>query len=119
MTETIIYKDKLIEISNNFILLKNYYLPFIGSKRVPFDKIKSVTVEKPSLLNGQFRIWGTGNFVTWFPLDLWRPSRDKIFIIALIGKTMRIGFTTENSETVIRILEQKGLIQHTTAEPIA
>jgi hypothetical protein len=119
MTETMIYKDKLIEISNKFILLKNYYLPFIGSKRVPFDKIKSVTVEKPSLLKGQFRIWGTGNFVTWFPLDLWRPSRDKIFIISLLGKTMRIGFTTENSETVIRIFEQKGLIQHTTAEPIA
>jgi len=119
VTENIIYKDKLIEISNNFILFKNYYLPFIGSKRVPFDKIKSVTVEKPSLLKGQFRLWGTGNFVTWFPLDLGRPNRDKIFMIYLLGKTIRIGFTAENSETVVRIFEQKGLIQHTTAEPVA
>ncbi len=115
MAENNIYEDRLIEISTDSILIKNYYFPLVGSKRVPFDKIEFITAEKPSLLNGQFRIWGTRNFVTWYPLDCARPSRDKIFIINLLGKTIRIGFTVNNSETVLRILEQKGLIQHATA----
>lgn len=115
MAENIIYKDKLIEISNDSILIKNYYFPLIGSKRVPFKNIQSIIVEKPSSSNGKFRIWGTRNFATWFPLDFWRPKRDKIFMINLIGKTVCVGFTVNNSETVLRILEQKGLIQHATA----
>ncbi len=115
MEESIIYKDHLIEISNDSILIKNYYFPLIGAKRVPFKNIQSVTAEEPSLLNGQFRIWGTRNFVTWFPMDFLRPQRDKIFMINLIGKTVDVGFTVKNSETVIKILQQKGLIQHATA----
>ena len=115
MAENIIYKDKLIEISNDSILIKNYYFPFIGSKRVPFKNIQYVSAEQPSLLNGKFRIWGTRNFATWFPLDFWRPKRDKIFMINLIGKTICVGFTVKNSETVFQILEKKGLIQHATA----
>ena len=115
MAENNIYEDRLVQISNDSILIKNYYFPLIGSKRVPFNKIESVTAEKPSLLKGKFRIWGTSNFVTWYPLDFARPSRDKIFIITLLGKTIRVGFTVKNSETVLRIFEQKGLIQHATA----
>src|SRR5271169_448255 len=115
MAENNIYEDKLIEISNESILLKNYYFPLIGSKRVLFKKIKSVTAEKPSSSNGRFRICGTGNFVTWYPLDFARPSRDKIFMMNLLGDKIRIGFTVKNSEKVLRIFEQKGLMQHATA----
>lgn len=115
MAENIIYKDTLVEISNDSLLIKNYYFPLIGSKRVLFQNIESVTAEQPSISNGQFRIWGTGNFVTWFPLDFWRPKRDKIFMIHLCGKTISVGFTVKNSETVYKILDQKGFIQHATA----
>ena len=115
MAENIIYEDRLIEISNDFIVIKNYYFPLIGSKRVPIDKIQSITAETPSLLKGKYRIWGTGNFATWWPLDFARPARDKVFMINRPGKRIRIGFTVNNSETVLRILEQKGLIQHATA----
>ncbi len=115
MIENNVYEDRLVKISNDSILIKNYYFPLIGSKRVPFNKIESVTAEKPSLMKGKFRIWGTGNFVTWWPMDFARPTRDKVFIINRLGKTIQIGFTVNNSETVLRILEQKGLIQQATA----
>ena len=115
MSNNIIYKDNLVEISNDFILVKNYYFPLIGSKRVAFNKIDSIRAEEPSLMNGRFRIWGTGNFTTWFPLDLARPKRDKIFTISIHGKTVNVGFTVKDSETVVRIFGQKGLIKHATA----
>ncbi len=110
-----LYEDRLVKISNDSIILKNYYFPLIGSKRVPFNRIESVAADNPSLLKGKFRIWGTGNFVTWWPLDFARPSRDKVFIMNRLGKTIRIGFTVHNSDTVLRIFQQKGLVRHATA----
>ena len=35
MDGNVIYKDKLVEVSSDSILLKNYYFPFIG-KRIQF-----------------------------------------------------------------------------------
>jgi hypothetical protein len=110
-----VYKDKLIEISHDFLLLKNYYVPFGNPKRVPFEEIESVTAEKPSLSVGKWRIWGTGNLTSWFPLDFARPRRDLVFMVCLRGKTIRVGFTAENSEAVVRIFEQRGLLHHRTA----
>jgi hypothetical protein len=110
-----VYNDKLVEINNDSITLKNYYFPFATSKRIPFDKIKSIKIQNPSLFTGQARIWGTGDFMTWFPLDLGRIKRDKIFVISIIDKSIRVGFTVENSETVLQIFEQKGLITKRTA----
>ncbi len=114
MDENIIYKDRLIEITSNAILFKNYYF-FGSSKRVPFEKIKSVAIDQPSLSAGKWRIWGTGNFTTWYPLDIHRPSRDKIFLMSLIGKRVRIGFTAEDSEAVRLILKEKKVLNGATA----
>jgi hypothetical protein len=114
MDDKIIYKDNLIEITSNAILFKHYYIPGI-SKRVPFEKINSVIIEQPSLSTGKWRIWGTRNFSTWYPLDIFRPKRDRIFIMSLVGKRVRIGFTAENSEAVRLILEEKKIINGATA----
>jgi hypothetical protein len=115
LAENIIYKDNLTEISNDSILIKNYYFPIIGSKRVLFKNIESVTAEQPSLSNGKFRIWGTRNFATWYPMDFFRSRRDKIFIINLVGKTISVGLTVKSSEAVFQIFEKNGLMKHATA----
>ncbi|MDE3059113.1 MAG: hypothetical protein KGJ59_14270 [Bacteroidota bacterium] len=109
--DTILYKDSLIEISADSILLKRYYFPFFTSKPIRFEQIQTITAEEPTLLNGKWRLQGTTDFRTWFPLDLARPKRDKIFFISLKGKTIRIGFTVEDSDTVLRILSLKGLVR--------
>ena len=115
MTQNVVYEDNLVEISDDSILIKNYYLPFIGSRRVPFSKIQYVTAEKPSFWNGKFRIWGTGNFAAWFPIDFARSKRDTIFTITLVGDRISIGFTVSDSKSVSEILRQKGLIRQATA----
>ena len=51
------YSDALVEIGDDAIRLKSYYFPF-GSKRVSFAEIAEVVVEKPTLINGRWRIWG-------------------------------------------------------------
>ncbi len=114
MEEKPIYKDGLIEITSNAIRLKNYY--FIGSsKRVPFEKINSVAVEHVSPSTGKWHLWGPRELTTWYPLDIQRPKRDEIFLMSLVGKRIRIGFTTKNSEAVRRILEEKNVCHRATA----
>ena len=101
----LLYGDRLIEISGHSILIRRYYFPF-GSKRVDFADIESITVYKPTLFSGKYRYWGTGDFRTWYPPDD-RSKRDKIFIMKLKKKWWQIGFTVEDSQTVLNLLKDK------------
>lgn len=109
MSGRILYSDSLLEITDYAILFRNYYFPF-GSKRIMLSEIGSVSTRPPSLLNGKYRIHGTGDFRTWYPFDLKRPFRDKIFIITFRHKWLRIGFTVEDSAKVEKILQDKNLL---------
>lgn len=114
MTTNIIYQDKLVEITNDSILLKNYYFPSQKPKEILFNSIEKVKVKLPTLATGKWRFQGTGDFHTWFPLDPERNKRDKIFFISLKGKWLQIGFTVEDSETVQSIFKSKGMLDPDT-----
>lgn len=111
-TADVLYSDSLVEITQDAICFKAYYFPF-GSKRVRFADIDRVTAEKPSLLNGQYKLHGTGDFVTWFPRDWHRPARPEIFFAHLRGSSRSIGFTVEDAKQVEGILRDKHLLMHT------
>ena len=103
--DSTLYSDKLVEISEDSIVFRNYYYPF-GNKRVKFEDVDRIAVEKPTLLSGKYRYYGTGDFRTWFPPDN-RSKRDKIFIMILKKKWWRVGFTVEDSQTVLNLLKTK------------
>jgi hypothetical protein len=105
-----IYKDKLIEITDQEFIFHRYYFPFGGDKHVPLSQIESIQVRQPSFLGGSWRLWGTGDFRTWFPQDNKRPSRDRIFIASLRDSSRRIGFTVEDSKKVTSVLKERGLL---------
>ena len=111
MVEPILYSDKLVEISGSSILLRNYYIPFGSPKRIPVNRIEKIEAKKPTLFTGRWRLQGSGDFRVWFPLDVARPRRDKVFIITIAKKKTRVGFTVEDSERVLRILKDKGLVK--------
>ena len=111
MSEEIIYSDSLVEITNDTILFRVYYFPY-GKKQIDWSAVESVEILEPTLLNGKYRTHGSGDFRTWFPRDRNRSDRDKIFIINLFNKKRRIGFTVEDSEKIIDILNSKKLIKN-------
>lgn len=104
------YKDRLIEFKEDYFILKNYYFPSMTSKKILHSDIKKIEIKEPTLMSGKWRIFGTGNIRTWFPMDSQRPKRDKIFIITYQNKWFKTGFTVENSEKAEEILRQKDLI---------
>ena len=105
----LLYSDRLVSISEDAITFRHYSLPFGSPRTVEFSAIDHFTCEAPTVTNGKYRIWGTGSFSTWFPLDIHRPERDRIFFATLTGKKMRIGFTVEDPQQVRTILSRKGL----------
>jgi hypothetical protein len=109
-----LYKDSLIEITDQEIVFRRYYFPFGGDKHVPFRRIESIQVWQPSIAFGSWRIWGGGPR-TWFPLDWRRPGRDTIFIAISRGRFLRIGFTVEDSQRVKSVLRELGLLDETSS----
>jgi hypothetical protein len=110
----ILYKDGLIEITDQELVFRRYYFPFGGRKHIPLSQIESVRAKQPSISFGSWRIWGGGPR-TWFPLDWSRPRRDTIFTAILRGRFLRIGFTVEDSRSVKSILRERGLLRETSS----
>lgn len=106
---TIRYEDKLVEVSDQALVFRRYAFPFATARRVPWTQIASIAVRPRPLRNGSLRIWGTGDFRVWFPLDLKRPSRDAIFIATLRAASMQVGFTVEDTEKFSRVLDEMGM----------
>lgn len=114
----VIYEDGLIRLTTDEIVLKRYYFPVRAdwaSRRVDLQLIDAVYELPAGLSGGSWRIWGTGDFRTWFPFDGKRPSRQKIFVLTLSGRKRRIGFTVENEEAFKEALQGRVSIQACTS----
>jgi hypothetical protein len=110
MNADVLYSDSLVEISADTILFKRYYFPF-GAKRLKLSDIERVVVQELSSSTAKYRIQGNAGLHTWFPMDLQRPRRHRIFLVSLRGKKLCIGFTVEDEATVETILRKKNLLQ--------
>ena len=110
MNKDTLYSDSLVEIKYNSILFRRYSF-FERDRLVLFTDIEKIIIKKATIWNGKFRFHGTGDFKTWFPKDFQRHKRDKIFIAFIRYKWWRIGFTVEDSDAVLKIFREKGLIK--------
>ncbi len=106
MSSNVLYSDSLVRLSDRDITFHLYYFPW-GAKTVSLDRIKAVTVLDCTLTTGKWRLWGTGNFLIWFPCDWRRFRRDKVFFLRQKNKRVLIGFTVENSLAFKDILASK------------
>ncbi len=110
MTTGTTYTDRLVTITDQDIIFLNYYFPTGKEKTVNIDDIANITVLESTIMNGKWRIHGTGNFKIWFPRDSDRPKRDRIFIATLKSQWFDIGFTVEDGDRVEKILRSRNLI---------
>jgi hypothetical protein len=102
-----LYSDNLIRITEDALHIDGFLL---GSKCVPFSRIKTVKILKPTIWNGKFRIAGSGDLRTWFSSDSLRSCRDMIFVVLMHGKWVHYGFTAEDSAAVKQIFQSMKLL---------
>ena len=112
----LLYEDGLITITGDAITFRNYSL-LLKPRTVALADIDHIDVKASSITTGKYRMWGSGNFIMWFPLDSARSSRDRIFHAFLKIRGMSVGFTVERSAEVAAILRSRGLIGTEDAVP--
>jgi hypothetical protein len=109
MSADILYSDSLVEISTETILFRRYYFP-VGAKRLKLIDVERVIIQQPGFFTGKYQLQGSVGLHTWFPMDLQRPRRSKIFLILLRNHRRRIGFTVENEAALEQILRGRQLV---------
>jgi hypothetical protein len=76
------YKDRLITIDDAGIQIRAYYFPWGGTKRITYEKLRSVQRVTLGLVSGRGRIWGSANpFRVWASLDVGRPRKKVGFMV--------------------------------------
>jgi hypothetical protein len=108
-TPDVLYSDGLITIKRDALIFHHYYFPGI-KKTLPINDIERINGYEPTVWNGKWRIWGTGGANVWFPLDVSRPSRDRIYFVSLKNTAFRIGFTVKDPAQVENIFKEMHLL---------
>lgn len=103
-----LYEDSGLICDEDGITIRTYYFPF-GDKRIHWDEVKSIE-EFPMRgpFGGRWRIWGSGDFRHWFPLDTNRPSKSVGFVIDK-GTFSRAVVTPDDPNGFRAALEGRGM----------
>lgn len=99
-----LYDDGRIACDERGVTIRWYY-PW-GTKRVPYDAIRSVKERPLSLVRGRWRIWGSGDFVHWYNLDPTRTRKDVALVLDL-GRRVKPTITPDDPDTVRRIVDER------------
>jgi hypothetical protein len=78
------YDDGKVACTGSELVIRHYYFP-LGAKRIPCAAIREVR-RVPLRLLGEWRIYGSGDFVHWFNFDPRRPSKDVALVVDLGGR---------------------------------
>ena len=96
------YRDRWIECTDTDIRIRGYYFPW-GTKRIPYEAIRSVRRVETRALRGKGRIWGTANPRYWASLDPARP-RKRTALILDVGAWVRPFLTPDDPDAVESII---------------
>lgn len=102
------YRDSLIEIKDETLIIYNYYFPFID-KTIWLKDVSCVYILENTIFNGAWRIYGMGVLPIWYGVDTMRFTRDKLFAVELDEQWVKCGFTAHSSAAVIDELQNKGI----------
>lgn len=99
------YEDSRIRCDEQDLTIRLYY-PW-GSKRIRYSSIRGV--ERLPLTGAnkvrKWRIWGSGDFIHWWNLDVRRPQKD-VALVLDVGHTVRPTITPDDPDAVERILAE-------------
>lgn len=101
-----LYDDGLVKLDDGGITLRRYYFPIATSKHIPYTRVRRVESRPQHTLTGKGRIWGSGDFTHWAPLDPHRVRKETAVILHLDGRVMP-SFSPEDPETVVRLIEER------------
>jgi hypothetical protein len=102
------YDDGLIACRDGELVIRRYYFPFALSKRVRYDRIRSVRRFEITWLNCKYRAWGSGNLTQWLNLDFGRHRKSAGLVLDLGGRVQPV-ITPDDVDQVLAALAAHGV----------
>jgi hypothetical protein len=103
------YDDGRVACTEEALVIRTYYFP-PHDKRIPYGRIEQVRrVPMTGVLNGRYRIWGSGDFVHWYNYDPRRPRKSVALIVHVAGHRVRPVITPDNPDGVAAELAAHGV----------
>lgn len=104
--QKLLFEDKDIRITTQYLTIKCYYFPIGTSKKIPLKDIARVEIRDLGM--ARMRLWGMDAMAWgyWLPGDCQRCSRDQ-FIAVYTNKCIVPSFTTEHTTVVYNILSSE------------
>jgi hypothetical protein len=99
MAMSLDYHDRWISCTPQEIRIRGYYFPW-GTKRIPYDRIRSVTRVNMGAITGRARIWGTVFPRHWASLDPRRP-RKRVALILDLGRPIKPFLTPDDPQAMM------------------
>lgn len=106
MANGALYSDVYIDIYDDHILLKGYYLWRYGNKRIDFKDVESIREVRLVYFNGLTRheqVWLTPRI----PWDWKIKDRKEGILIKIKGKSLGIGISAENTHEAALLIHKK------------
>jgi hypothetical protein len=104
------YDDGRVLCDESGLTIRRYY-PW-GSKRIPYTAIRSV--KRLPICIRRWRLFGSGDFLHWWNLDLTRPKKSVALDID-IGHFVHPTITPNDPDAVERLINEYATRTHGTA----
>lgn len=103
---TATYDDGLIRCDDQELIIRRYY-PW-GAKRIRYTSIRAIKTLPLTGLSKvrKWRLWGSGDFVHWWNLDLRRAGKS-IALVIDVGRVVRPTITPDDPTAVADILNAR------------
>ncbi len=98
-----LYDDGRIACDERGVTIRWYYL--WGAKHVPYTAIRNATTRRLTKIRGKWRIWGSGDLVHWYNLDVSRTRKSTAIELDLGGRVRPV-ITPDDPDTVTKILAE-------------
>ena len=101
------YDDGRVACTEDALVIRTYTSR--RRRRIPYGRIEQVRQEPMSGMSGQYRLWGSGDFVHWYNYDPDRPRKTVKFIIHVAGHKIRPVITPSHPDAVVAELAAHGV----------
>jgi hypothetical protein len=108
------YDDGKVICTDQELVIRDYYFP-AGSKRLPYSAIREVRRIRLSFF-GQWRIYGSSDFIHWSNFDIRRPRKNSGLVIYASAQ-IRPLITPDDTDRVAAVLAGHGVTVTSTPEP--
>lgn len=88
------------------LTLRRYYFLLGTPKRITYQQIREFRAQPMGWLTGKGRAWGTAHPGYWLSLDLTRPRKDTVIVLA-VGAHVKSAFTRDHPDLVLEVLRER------------